>query len=55
MKKIIKKFKDWKKDKDEGYIHDEIFTFVEEELSRGELLELLEKLEAITWMHKIVK
>ncbi len=45
MKEVIEKYKKWKEGKDDGYTYDEIFNFVDGELSRGELLSIFEYLE----------
>lgn len=46
MLKTIEKFRKWKEEHpDEDYQYDEIFDFVDGELSRGELLSTFEWLE----------
>ena len=46
MKRLIRKYKNWKSQyPDKDYQYDEIFDFVDGELSRGEMVSLLEYAE----------
>lgn len=46
MEEVIKKYKEWKKDKDEDYIYDETYSFLSS-LYRGELDKFMRDVEKI--------
>ena len=48
MKEVIEKYKKWRAENDESYCYDEIFDFVDGNLSRGELLEIMDTIAKIT-------
>lgn len=47
MKSIVERYKQWKDDcdNDHGYIYDEIRSFVDGDLDRGDLVSIFEYLE----------